>query len=169
MRVWRTLALPSCNNMNPVRRHRPKFAGFCAVVLSAAALLYSPLTAQTSYSTAPTNPKPQRSTRRPATVDDRVKVFAKALDLGEPQQAAVKKILEERQQETLRLRTDSSIPANQRIDRFRALQDQTVYKIRAVLNDEQKKKYDPLAVRKINPPPDQKSVEDWLKLTTPKK
>jgi len=40
--------------------------------------------------------------------------------------------------------------------------------IRAVLNDEQKKKYDPLAVRDRTPAPDQKSVEDWLKETTPK-
>jgi hypothetical protein len=36
-----------------------------------------------------------------------------------------------------------------------------------VLNDEQKKKYDPLAVRRVAPAPDQKSVEDWLKVTNP--
>jgi len=83
------------------------------------------------------------------------------------QQAAVKKILEQRQQETLRIRQDASISGGTRIERFRALQDQTVLRIRAVLNDEQKKKYDPLAVRRVTPPPDQKSVEDWLKVTNP--
>jgi hypothetical protein len=101
------------------------------------------------------------------TIDDRVKVFARNLDLNEEQQAAVKKILEQRQQETLRIRQDASISGGARIERFRALQDHTVERIRAVLNEDQKKKYDPLAVRRATPAPDQKSVEDWLKITTP--
>jgi hypothetical protein len=42
-----------------------------------------------------------------------------------------------------------------------------VEQIRAVLNDEQKKKYDPLAVRRLQPAPEQRSVEDWLEATTP--
>lgn len=101
------------------------------------------------------------------TLDDRVRVLAKSLDLSEEQRAAVKNILLQRQQETLRLRQDASISGSARIDRFRALQDVTVQRIRALLNDEQKKKYDPLAVRKVEKAPDQRSVEDWLKLTTP--
>ncbi len=101
------------------------------------------------------------------TIDERVKVFAKNLGLNEEQQAAVKKILEQRQQETLRIRQDTSISGGARIERFRALQDHTIERIRTVLNEEQKKKYDPLAVRKATPAPDQKSVEDWLKVTTP--
>lgn len=105
---------------------------------------------------------------RRATLDDRVKRLATSLDLNEEQQSSVKKILEQRQQETLRIRLDSSIPGSARIEQFRALQDETVRRIRAVLNDEQKKKYDPLAVRKIKPAEDQRSVEDWLKATTPK-
>jgi Spy/CpxP family protein refolding chaperone len=101
------------------------------------------------------------------TIDDRVRVLARSLDLNEAQRAAVKKILEQRQQETLRIRQDSSISGGARIDRFRALQDNTVERIRAVLNEEQKKKYDPLAVRRTQPAPQQRSVEDWLKVTTP--
>jgi len=101
------------------------------------------------------------------TIDDRVRVLARSLDLDETQRAAVKKILEQRRQETLRIRQDSSISGGARIDRFRALQDNTVERIRAVLNEEQKKKYDPLAVRRTQPAPQQRSVEDWLKVTTP--
>ena len=101
------------------------------------------------------------------TIDDRVRVLARSLDLNEAQRVAVKKILEQRQQETLRIRQDSSISGGARIERFRALQDNTVERIRAVLNEEQKKKYDPLAVRRTQPAPQQRSVEDWLKLTTP--
>jgi hypothetical protein len=97
-----------------------------------------------------------------------VKALAKALDLSDPQQVAVKKILEQRQLETLRLRQDGSISGEERIGRLRTLQDQTILRIRAVLNDDQKKKYDPLAVREREPAPDQKSVEEWLKETTPK-
>ena len=102
------------------------------------------------------------------TIDDRVRVLARNLELNEAQQAAVKRILEQRQQETLRIRQDTSISGGARIERFRALQDQTVERIRAVLNEEQKKKYDPLAVRRVTPASDQKSVEDWLKITNPK-
>ena len=101
------------------------------------------------------------------TIDDRVRVLARSLDLNEAQRAAVKKILEQRRQETLRIRQDPSISGGARIDRFRALQDNTVERIRAVLNEEQKKKYDPLAVRRMQPAPQQRSVEDWLKVTTP--
>jgi len=101
-------------------------------------------------------------------VDDRVKGLAKALDLSDTQQVAVKRILEQRQAETLRLRLDGSLSGEQRIDRWRALQDDTIRRIRAVLNDEQKKQYDPLAIRERTPPQDQKTVEEWLKQTTPK-
>ena len=100
------------------------------------------------------------------TIDDRVKVLARNLELNEAQQAAVKKILEQRQQEALRIRQDDSISGGARIERFRALQDHTVERIRAVLNEEQRKKYDPLAVRQTGPAPGQRSVEDWLKVTT---
>jgi len=110
----------------------------------------------------------QRGGRRRPSIDDRVRVFAKNLDLTEAQQTAVKKILEQRQQEALRIRNDSSVSGSVRIERFRAIQDNTVERIRAVLNEEQKKKYDPLAVRRRQPAPDQRSVEDWLKVTTPK-
>lgn len=93
-------------------------------------------------------------------LDDRVNRFAKGLDLSESQQSAVKRILEERQNEILRIRLNSPPAGSLAIDRFRALQERTVKQIRAVLNEEQKKKYDPLAARKISPEP---NVEDWLK------
>jgi Spy/CpxP family protein refolding chaperone len=133
------------------------------------AVLASPLVvqAQANDATPATPAQPAHPAHRRPSLDDRVKGLATALSLNEAQQAAVKKILEQRQQETLRLRSDPSIPGSARIDRLRALQDQTVQRIRLVLNDEQKKIYDPLAVRKTSPAPGQKSVEDWLKVTTP--
>ena len=109
---------------------------------------------------------PHVARKRPI-VDDRVKVLAKNLDLNESQQTAVKKILERRQQETLRIQRDSTLAGSARIEQFRMLQDRTAEQIRAVLNEEQRKKYDPFAARRI-PQTEGRSVEDWLKATTPK-
>jgi Spy/CpxP family protein refolding chaperone len=98
------------------------------------------------------------------TVDDQVKGFAKNLDLNEEQQAAVKKILERRQQESVRIMRSGSGPDG--VGRLQALQIGTVEQIRAVLTEEQKKKYNPLAP---HPPQtsSQPSVEDWMKATKP--
>ena len=151
---WRTLALPSYNKTFAAKlRNCSIRALLCLALVLPVLLLIAPAVAQRGH--------------RP-TIDDRVKVFARSLELNDAQHVAVKKILEQRQQETLRIRLDSSISGGTRIERFRALQDQTVERIRAVLNEEQKKKYDPLAVRRVAPAPDQKSVEDWLKVTNPK-
>lgn len=95
-------------------------------------------------------------------------MLTKTLELNPQQQAAVKNILVQRQQQTLQIRQDPSISGSERIDRFRNLQVATVERIRAVLNDEQKQKYDPLAAQKVKSTPE-RSVEDWLKLTAPKK
>jgi hypothetical protein len=121
--------------------------------------------AQTAGTAAPVR-QPTRH-RVGLTIDDRVKGLAKTLELSEAQQSAVKAILVQRQQETLHLRLDSSISGSARIEQFRALQIRTVERIRAVLNDEQKKKYDPLASDKIQREPGGRSVEDWINLTTP--
>jgi hypothetical protein len=151
---WRTLALRSYNKTFAAKLCNCSLrALLCLALVLPALLLSAPAFAQRGH--------------RP-TLDDRVRVLARSLELNEAQQAAVKKILEQRQQETLRIRLDSSISGATRIERFRALQDNTVERIRALLNEEQKKKYDPLAVRRIAPAPDQKSVEDWLKVTNPK-
>ena len=109
--------------------------------------------------------QPRRQGSRP-TLDERVSKFARSLDLNEAQQDAVKKILEQQQQEILQIRRDPSAVGRVGIDRFRSLQERTVERIRAVLNEEQKKKYDPLAPRRIPQTPEQPSVEDWLKVTT---
>jgi len=109
--------------------------------------------------------KPQTQTpgkRRTLTLDDQVKRFAEPMDLSETQQSEVKKILQFQQVQTRRIRLDGSLSGAERISRLRILQDNAVTWIRAVLNDEQKKKYDPLAVRQAQSSP-QRSVEDWMK------
>jgi hypothetical protein len=99
-------------------------------------------------------------------IDDRVSLLAQTLELNQAQQSAVRKILEQRLQQIRWIRSDPSISGGARIERFRALQESTVEQIRAVLNEAQKKKYDPVAVRRLQPAPQQRSVEDWLEATT---
>jgi hypothetical protein len=77
----------------------------------------------------------------------------------------VKKILEQRQQEILRI--THAFSGSDRLSQLRALQVRTVEQIRTVLNDEQKKKYDPLGQRPPQQASPQMSVEDWLKARTP--
>ena len=100
-------------------------------------------------------------------MEARLNILTKRLDLSDAQRSALRNILEERRQQTLRIRRDPSISGSARIERFRALQDTTVERIRALLTDEQKKKYDPLASRQIQSKPE-RSVEDWLEATTSK-
>src|SRR5215470_900375 len=97
-----------------------------------------------------------------SAIDDRVKRLAQALDLTDGQQAHVRTILEQRQHEMLRLRYDSRLTGSQRVDQFRALQEETVARIRSVLTDEKKKKYDPLAYRKLEQE-NQEQAKEWLK------
>ena len=140
----------------------------CAVALLLLALPLpgTPVLAQASDAGS-LGPQATPHHSRRSNIDARVSTLKKSLDLDEAQQSAVKNILEQRQQETLRIRRDPSISGGARIERFRALQDNTVERIRALLNDEQKKKYDPLASRQIQSTPE-RSVEDWLKAATPK-
>jgi hypothetical protein len=120
--------------------------------------------AQATRPASPLRDRPRRQTR--PRIHDRVRLLAKALNLNKAQQSAVKGILEQRQQQAWRIRRDPSSSGSARIDKFRALQDSTVEQIRAVLNEEQKKKYDPFAARRIQPAPQPRSVEDWLEATT---
>ena len=144
-----------------------KFAKYCVGALLLALWFHG----ASALAQAPESPTPQPQVNqhppRKSNIDARVSILAKSLELTAEQQSAVKSILEQRQQKTLLIRSDPSISGSMRIERFRMLQETTVERIRAVLNDEQKKKYDPMAARHIQSTPEH-SVEDWLKASTPK-
>jgi hypothetical protein len=110
----------------------------------------------------PTPAPPQRSVYRRTTLDDRVKHFAKVLNLDESQQTALKSVLERQQARAIQLRLDESLSGAERISRLRDLQQDTVLKIRALLNEDQKKKYDPQNHTSQTNSSDS-YVNDWLK------
>jgi hypothetical protein len=161
--VGGTPALPGVKKVFVAKLRSCSGAALLSLALSVILLPSAPALAQVAGAASPAR-RPTRGYKR-SSLDDRVRTLSKNLDLSEAQQSAVKKILEERQQEILRMRLDPSIAGSARIDQFRALQEKTVERIRAVLNEEQKKKYDPLAVRRLPPAPQQRSVEDWFKAT----
>lgn len=110
---------------------------------------------------APSAP-PQRSFYRRSTLDERVKRFSKALNLDGTQQVGLKKVLEHQQVQTRQIQLDQSLSGTDRISRIRDLQRDTVSQIRALLNEEQKKKYDPLNHASETNSSDS-YVNDWLK------
>ena len=120
--------------------------------------------ASSSATPSTTAPAARRQTAyRRNTLDARVKQLAKSLDLDQQQQAGVKTVLERQQLQARQIQFDPKISGEERIGRFRALQDDTVLRIRALLNDEQKKKYDPLAHEKQEAGSSDKYVDQWMK------
>jgi hypothetical protein len=97
------------------------------------------------------------------TLEDRVRILTQWLSLDAPQQAELRKILQGQREQVRSLWGDTSVPAAQRISATQAISDRTGDQIRAMLNDEQKKKFNP-----PRPPRDETAasarpnVEDWM-------
>jgi hypothetical protein len=104
-----------------------------------------------------------RAGYKKVSLDDQVKHLAASLNLTEGQQLQLRTILAARQAQTFRIREDDSISGEERIGQLRSLQDTTVARIRAMLNDEQRKQYDPLMVRQAQRSSSQASVDEWMK------
>lgn len=77
------------------------------------------------------------------TAEERLEEFSKKLDLNDGQKAQVKTILESAQAEMKELRAAEGT-RQEKGSRMRELGKETNGKIRAVLNDEQKEKFDEL-------------------------
>ena len=80
--------------------------------------------------------------RTPAlALDDSVRLLARELDLDAGQQAALKTILIEQGAEVYKVWGDASVPAAVRIGATQSIGEKTSDRIRAILDDEQRKKY----------------------------
>lgn len=76
------------------------------------------------------------------SVDDQVKMLSQRLNLTEDEQAKIKPILEDQHTQMQGLMKDSSLSPADRRDKAMSIHDQTHAKIRDVLTDDQKKKFD---------------------------
>ena len=96
-------------------------------------------------------------------LEDRVRVLAKALDLDAKQQSELRKVLEDQREQVRKVWSDTSVPAAYRVSATEAIGDRTADRIRALLNEEQRKRYKPPRVSRDalagSTPPD---VEAWM-------
>lgn len=105
------------------------------VLLAASAVCAEELTASAS--------PPTESRSAVAAIDRRVAVLAKALDLDTRQRAELWKILEDQRIAVKRIWSDPALSAAERVPATRALEGRTANQIRSILNDEQKKHFNP--------------------------
>jgi len=80
--------------------------------------------------------------RHEADPNKEVQRMAKKLNLTADQKNQILPILANRQQQMESIRNDSSLSQQDRREKFRAVREDSDTKIRAVLNDDQKKTYD---------------------------
>ena len=123
-----------------------------------------------AYATAQDQPAGAEAARRHAprhaagaSLDDRVKMLSKALALDAKQQAELRRVLERQREEVMKVWNDASLPAPYRVSATQAISDRTADQIRALLNEEQRKKYNPpkqphVAAEGLG----RRSVEDWM-------
>jgi len=100
-----------------------------------------------------------------ANLDDRVKAFALGLNLDAEQQSKLKRVLENQRDQVRKVWDDQAVPAPYRVNATRVISDQAADQIRALLTEEQRKKYD--QPRRPREPAGRAgpSVDDWIHAT----
>jgi hypothetical protein len=84
---------------------------------------------------------PPRHLTAAQSIDEGVRRLTRALELDPAQQERARNILVDQQRQIMKLRASGSAVAGDATGRTLAVYDQTKARIRAMLNDEQKKKY----------------------------
>jgi hypothetical protein len=92
-------------------------------------------------------------------LEDRVRILTKALDLDPRQQEGLRKILQSQREQVMKAWSDASVAPAYRVAATQAIEDGTADRIRALLNDEQRKKYNP--PRQAHQAPGS-GVEEWM-------
>jgi len=123
-------------------------------------------TAATPSSESPANPaSPARGHVRAAgSLQHRVDVLAKALQLDARQRTQLLTILESQRQAVSNIWSDPKLLPAERTPATRALQERTADQIRAILSEQQKKLYNPPKPQGDSPP--SPNVADWMKKQT---
>jgi periplasmic protein CpxP/Spy len=112
-----------------------------SIVLLALALVASAALAQQEPPKG-AGDQPQGQRRGMPSVDDQLKNLTDKLSLTADQQTKIKPILEDQSQQMQALMKDDSLSQDDRRAKGRSIRESTNTKIRDVLTDDQKKKYD---------------------------
>jgi len=96
-----------------------------------------PDTAAAATVPAPAPAKPSRG----SALEHRVELLTRELDLDGAQRLKVKALLESQREQVLRVWNDETVPGALRVKRTQVISEGTEDSIRAMLTDEQKRKY----------------------------
>ena len=92
---------------------------------------------------APPNQTPQQPSQgRMSNIDDQVKVLSDSLNLNTGQQSKVRSILMDQHDQAMALIQDNSMAREEKIEKIHSLRASTITKVRQLLNDDQKTKFD---------------------------
>lgn len=99
-------------------------------------------------------------------LEGRVALLARALDLDARQRVEIEKLLAHQRERIAAVWSDETVPAAQRVLATRAIEDQTIEQMRALLDDAQRKKLGPPRPRE--PEVRGGEVEAWLSRGAPR-
>ena len=157
------------------------FCAPCGPAVAAAADASQPAAAAASTPEASAEPPtpnaatPRVSHHRPArrltvaqSIDESVRRLARGLDLDLSQQVRLRQILVDQHQQMMQLRTRGPGVSGDMTGAMLAIYDQSRARIRAMLNEEQLKKY-PAVVPREQTAPAQADLQHWMQLQESKR
>jgi Spy/CpxP family protein refolding chaperone len=109
----------------------------------------------------------QMGGRMHRTPDEELQHLSKSLKLTDDQKNQIKPILADRQQKMHDLRSDTSVSPEDRRSKMKSIMDESNGKIRDVLNDDQKKKFDEMQQHRRGHMEGQGHMEGGGTTTTP--
>ena len=104
----------------------------------------------------------QRLQRHHSGLDERIKLLARELDLDAKQQSDLKRVLEEQRERVVRAWADGSVPAGVRVQTTQKISERTSDQIRALLSEEQRKRYIQPKSREMEQNQTSGDVESWM-------
>jgi hypothetical protein len=126
-------------------------------VQSAAAAGDSTVAAPSSTKPAP---RPTARVRSGGSLQRRIDVLSKALQLDARQRTELMTILESQREAVSKIWSDPALPPAERTPATRAVQERTADQIRAILSEEQRTRYNPSKPKGAEPP--SPNVADWM-------
>jgi protein CpxP len=140
-----------------------------AVAACAYGLVVLPSNAVAELAAGGAQARPAPTRHASAALEQRVTLLAAELSLDAQQQAQVRRILEDQREQVMKVWNDSSLAAANRVSATRTISDRAADRIRAILTEEQKAKYNkarkPRAAGENSASP---SIEEWMKATAEK-
>jgi Na+-transporting NADH:ubiquinone oxidoreductase subunit NqrC len=101
-------------------------------------------------------------------LDKRVQLLAVELNLDEVQQAAVRRLLLQQREQTLKVWNDDTVPAAVRIKATQGVADRTAEQIRVLLTDAQRSRYSQPRNREAEQHFASEDLESWMRGVAPK-